>query len=98
MTERQPPPARFEATLHRGERHRELRTLPPLDLDRLPSPPDEFRVLLTAEEAGRLVELGFEVRLLRACPIKPLDQALVMDDETARAMIEDRLADRGSDN
>lgn len=98
MAERTPPPTRFEATLHRGDRHRALRDLPSLDLDRLPSPPDEFRVLVTAEEAGRLVELGFEVHLFRACAVKPLDRSLVLDDDKATAMLEARLADQRGDD
>ena len=83
--------ARYEVTLHRGERHVSLKELPALGLDRLPTPPGEVRLLVTLEEAARLVQLGFEVRLLRAHPTRPLDGALVMDDDTARAEFEERV-------
>lgn len=85
------PETRFEATLHLGDRQGSLALPPSLDLDRLPSPPDEMRVLLTAEEAGRVAELGFEVRLVRAHPVHPLDRARVFDDEAADQWLEERL-------
>lgn len=83
--------ARFEVTLHRGERHASLKDLPALGLDRLPAPSDEVRLLVTLDEAARLVQMGFEVRLLRAHPVRPLDGALVMDDAAARAEFEERI-------
>lgn len=82
---------RYEATLHRGERHANLKEIPALGLDRVPGPPDEVRVLISIEDAARLVEMGFEVRLLRAHRTAPLDGALVADDDTVRAWLEERL-------
>lgn len=84
---------RFEATVHRGPRQLELREIPRLDLDWMPSPPGEARVVISVEEAAELVERGFEVHLHQALPVRPLDPALVVDDEAARAELDDRFAD-----
>lgn len=85
------PGVRFEATLHRGERQGDLKELPSFDLDRLPAPPGEVRVLLTAEDAARLVQRGFEVHLVRAYPVRPLDRSLVLDDGEAFKLLEERV-------
>lgn len=82
---------RFEATLHRGERQAELKEISTLDLDRLPGPPEEVRVLLTIEEAARLVQRGFEVHLLKAHPVRPLDRALVATDDAVEEWLEERV-------
>lgn len=83
--------ARYEATLHRGPRHEALKEIPGLDLDPLPGPPGETRVLMSIEDAARLVELGFEVHLLQAHPIRPLDGSRIPSDDEARAWLDERL-------
>ncbi len=99
MSERTTPPSkpgrseqvRFEAALHRGERQAELKEIATLDLDRLPGPPEEVRVLLTIDEAARLVQRGFEVHLLKAHPVQPLDGALVATDDAVEQWLEERV-------
>jgi hypothetical protein len=86
------PRVRYEATVHSEDRH-PAQGAADLDLDRVPDPEDRVRVLVTLEEAARLVELGFEVRLVRALPVTPLDPTLIMDDDAARASLEDRVRD-----
>jgi len=76
-----PHEVRFEAAIFTGDRHVAMADVPAMDLDLLPSAPGEARVIVTADEAARLVERGFEVRLLRAHPIQPLDPALVVDED-----------------
>jgi hypothetical protein len=83
--------ARYEATLHRGERHVNLKEVPALDLDRVPGAAGEVRVLISLEDAARLVEMGFEVRLLRAHPTRPLDAALIPEDDAAQGWLEERV-------
>ncbi|HMG47657.1 MAG TPA: hypothetical protein VK614_09385 [Allosphingosinicella sp.] len=61
-----------------------------LDLDRLPDSKGAVRVLLSPEEASRLLKGGYEVRLSKVYPVRPLDQSLVMDDKAARAALEAR--------
>jgi hypothetical protein len=87
------PKIRLEATVHPGEKRLALEGVADLDLDRIPDPEGGVRLLITADEAAQLVERGYEVRLLRALPVRPLDPALVMDDDGARAWLEDRLGD-----
>lgn len=87
------PEMRYAATLHRGKRQVALDDLPSLDLDRVPGPPGETHVMISIEDAARVAALGFEVRLVDAHPVKPLDGALVFDDETVSADLEERLRD-----
>lgn len=83
--------ARFEATVHPGDAQLALETVAELDLDRIPDPDGGVRVLVTPEEAIDLVWRGYEVRLLRARAISPLDPALVQDDESAREWLEQQV-------
>ena len=78
---------RFEATIHPGEREVSLERIADLDLDRVPDPEGGIRVLITAEDAERVLAEGYEVRLVRALPVRPLDSSLVMDDESAAAWL-----------
>lgn len=55
-----------------------------LDLDRVPDTAGEVRVLLTPDELARLTAQGFEVRVQRTLPVRPLDPGLVADDEAVR--------------
>ena len=93
-TERQPgaPSMRFEATVHPGEKQLALERVADFYLDRVPDPEGGIRLLVTAEEAAQLVESGYEVHLLRALPVTPLDAGLVMDDDSARLWLEDQVS------
>jgi hypothetical protein len=82
---------RLEATVHPGERRVPLDAVADLDLDRVPDPDGGVRVLITADEAARLVEAGYEVHLLRALPVAPLDRSLVVDDQSDRAWLEEQI-------
>jgi hypothetical protein len=81
---------RFEATVHPGEARPALERVADLDLDRVPDPEGGVRVVVTADDAARLIERGYEVRLVRALPVQPFDSSLVMDDESARAWLEEQ--------
>jgi hypothetical protein len=85
------PTFRIEATVHPGKKRVPLDAVADLDLDRVPDPEGGVRVLITADEAARLVEAGYEVHLLGALPVEPLDRALVADDERDRAWLEERV-------
>ena len=81
---------RFEATVHPGEKGPSLERVADLDLDRVPDPQGGVRVVVTAEDAAQLVARGYEVLLVRALPVQPLDPALVVEDEGARAWLEEQ--------
>lgn len=85
------PAMRFEATIHPGAGQQALAQVADLDLDRLPDPEGEMRLLISLEEAAMLTERGYEVRLLKAHPVRPLDGSMVMDDETAEGWLEERV-------
>ncbi|WP_427007922.1 hypothetical protein [Pseudarthrobacter sp. H2] len=68
-----------------------MRSVAELDMDRVPDPEGGVRLLVDMDEAARLVESGFEVTLVAAAPAGPLDPSLVMDDDAARAWLEERL-------
>lgn len=81
---------RFEATVHPGEQGLPLEGVADLDLDRVPDPEGGVRLVITADDAARLVERGFEVRLVRTLPVQPFDAGRVMNDETAAAWLEEQ--------
>ena len=86
------PATRYEVILRAGASGRmDMRSLADLDMDRVPDPGGGVRLLVDMEEAARLVENGFEVTLVKAAPAGPLDASLVMDDDAARAWLEERL-------
>jgi len=85
-------PVRFDATIHPGRGAKDLAPLDALALDRVPDRYGRIRALMTAEECETLLELGYEVRLHRAHPIRPLDPRLVETDESAQRWLEERLA------
>ncbi len=85
-------PMRFEATVHPGQALRALDAVADLDLDRVPDVGGELRLLVTAEDAERLVDQGYEVRLVQALRVRPLDQGLIMDDASAQSWLEARVA------
>jgi len=88
---------RFEASISPGDRQFSMADVRGVDVDWMPGPRDEGRAMVTAVQAAALVERGFRVHLLRAHPVQPLDPALVMDRERARAQLEDRLRGGGGD-
>jgi hypothetical protein len=82
------PQVRFEATVHSKSRGAAAKAVADLDLDRLPDLKGPVRVLVNADDVARLVAGGYEVRLLKAHPVQPLDPSLVLDDDTARTWLE----------
>jgi hypothetical protein len=86
---------RFEATLHPRPGIAEVQRVDDLDVDRVPDPEGGARVLVDAAECQRLLEAGYEVRLQRAVPVKPLDTQLLADDDQARSWIEQRIREAG---
>lgn len=82
---------RFEATVHPGDRRVALEGVADLDLDRVPDPQGRVRLLVTADDLARLVDRGYEVHVLRALPVQPLDPELVADDERSRAWLEEQI-------
>ncbi len=87
-------PERFEATVHPGDVRgagEPLDRLADLDLDRVPDPEGGVRVLADLDTCVRLVREGFEVRLLRPLPLRPLGASMRAGDADVRAWLEDRL-------
>lgn len=82
---------RLEVTVHPGAEQRSLDGVYDLDLDRVPDPKGELRVLVTEEQLKELVARGYEVRQLKSYPVQPLDRSLIMDNETAVVAVERQL-------
>jgi hypothetical protein len=61
-----------------------LDVLPPLD--------GALHVLLTPGQLAAVVIGGYEVLVFAAHPIGPLDPSLIMDDATAQARLDERMA------
>lgn len=94
--ESEPVAMRFEATIHAVEAgEMDLARVAELDVDRIPDPEDSVRLLVSLDECARLVQEGFEVRLQRAVPIRPLDPRLVADDDELRAWFDERVRATG---
>ncbi|HEV7241000.1 MAG TPA: hypothetical protein VGQ36_17305 [Thermoanaerobaculia bacterium] len=81
----------FEATLHSRRKDLNVDAIAQLDIDRVPDPKGLIRALLTADDCVRLLNLGFEVRLHHAHPIRPLDRALIETDESVRRWVSEKL-------
>lgn len=81
---------RFEARVLPGERQLSLQRVADLDLDRIPDPEGGVRVLISAEDAENLLAQGYEVVLLRAQRVEPLDPKLVSDDDSVSAWLEEQ--------
>lgn len=84
-------PLRFEATVHSGPRVRTLARVADLDLDRVPDPRGDVRVLVSAEELAGLLEEGYEVHLYGTVRAAPLDPDLVLDDDEAVRWLEEMV-------
>lgn len=85
------PSMRYEVTIHPSKRMEALAAVEDLDLDRVPDPEGGVRALATVEEAARLAERGYEVRILQPLPVKPLDPSLVADDDSVMGWLERRV-------
>jgi hypothetical protein len=79
---------RFEATVHPGPSG-DLGQIDKIDVFRVPSPDGQIRVLATPDELERLIDLGFELHLHRAYPIRPLDPTLIETDEAFQGWLTD---------
>ena len=82
---------RFEATVHQGERERPLVRVADLDLDRVPDPRGDVRLLVTADELAEVLDEGYEVRLYRTVRPEPLAPELVLSDNEAVRWLEERV-------
>lgn len=61
------------------------------DLDRIPDPEGEVRVVITPDECQRLLESGYEVHLHASVPVRPLATGLVASDDSVTAWLEERV-------
>ncbi len=90
---------RFEATVHTRDAHADLAgaavRVAALDLDRIPDPDGGIRLLVGAEECTQLLEQGFEVRLVRAVPVRPLAPELIAADDDVRSWVHARVRRTG---
>jgi hypothetical protein len=82
---------RFTAVVTRPARREAMRLVSELGLDRLPDRDRKIHLLITADDARRLLERGVQVELLSVNPVAPLNPSLVFTDEAARADLERRL-------
>ncbi len=82
---------RFEATIHQGERERALFRVADLDLDRVPDPRGDVRLLINPDELARLLDDGYEVRLYRTVRPQPVSPDLIMGDDEALQWLEERV-------
>ena len=62
-----------------------------LDLDRVPDPDGSVRILAELDTCAQLVREGFEIRLLRSVPMRPLNASAVPGDDDVRGWLDDRL-------
>jgi hypothetical protein len=82
---------RFEATLGPTPHRKAVLAAAELELDRLPDADGKVKLLLTADDARRLLEHGYEVHLTAAIPVAPLDQKRIMTDEQAKRWLEQQV-------
>lgn len=86
---------RFEATVHPRAEGADLEHIADFDVDRVPDPEGRVRLLVDLEECRRLLDGGFEVRLQRAVPVRPLDVRLVATEDDVRAWFDERVREAG---
>jgi len=82
---------RFEATLGPAPRSKALEVASALALDRLPDVDRKVRLLITADDARKLLDRGYEVHLLAAYPVAPLRASLIFSDEAATDWLDKQL-------
>jgi hypothetical protein len=85
------PSYRFTAVVTKPARREAMRVVSELGLDRLPDRGGKIHLLITADDARRLLERGVQVELLSVTPVAPLNPSLVFTDEAARADLARRL-------
>ena len=91
-TKKGPPSTiRFEATLGAAPRAKAMKAASTLDLDRLPDAKGEVTLLLSPDDARRLLDQGFEVHLKAAHPVAPLANERVMSDAQAQRWLEEQV-------
>lgn len=81
----------FEATIHAKSKNVSVDLINRLDIDRVPDPKGQIRALLTADDCVRVLDMGFEVRLHQAHPVRPLDLSLIETDESVRRWLKEKL-------
>jgi len=81
----------FEATIHAKSKDVNVDLIDRLDIDRVPDPKGQIRALLTADDCVRVLDLGFEVRLRHAHPVRPLDSSAIETDDSVRRWLEEKL-------
>lgn len=92
QTPKGPPSAiRFEATLGTASRTKAVEAASSLDLDRLPDSKGEVILLLSPDDARRLLAQGFEVHLRSAVPVAPLPKERVLSDAAAQRWLEEQV-------
>ena len=82
---------RFEATIQQGDRERAFARVADLDLDRVPDPTGDVRLLIDADELALLLEEGYEVRLHRTVRPEPLVPGLLPQPDGDAAEDQHRL-------
>jgi hypothetical protein len=85
------PALRFEATLGPASYAKSLAAAADLALDRLPDVNRKVRLLVSPDDARKLLDRGFEVHLLAAIPVAPLAPSLVMTDKQSKDWLEGQL-------
>ena len=86
-----PSDIRFEATLGPTPYRKALSLAADMDLDRLPDVDGQVRLLLTPDDARRLLAMGVPVHLDKAHPVRPLPRERLMSDQQAQSWLEERL-------
>jgi hypothetical protein len=84
------PTVRFDATIHAPHKA-DPNWVDQLNIDRVPGPKGLVGALVTAADCVRLLDLGFEVRLHHAHPVRPLNPALIETDESAQRWLDKEL-------
>jgi hypothetical protein len=84
------PTMRFEATIH-PPRQASPNWVDQLDIDRIPDPKGMVRALVTAADCVRLLDLGLQVHLHHALPVRPLDPALIEKDDAFRRWLDKKI-------
>jgi len=82
---------RFHATVLVDSRPKGLALVSELGLDRLPDDKGMIQVLITPDEARRLLDRGVQLQLHSALPVAPLDERLILTDKQAKQALEKRL-------
>lgn len=86
-----PSDIRFEATLGPTPYRKALAMASEMDLDRLPDVARQVRLLLTPDDARRLLTMGVPVHLDKAHPLRPLSREQVMSDKQAQSWLDKQL-------